>query len=158
MYRRVCAVDAGYRNFAWCVVDSNNWRTPLRWVNEELWQHDFKPNNDDIVHVTVQWCRRNKALLDQCDVIILEKQMRDRFLIMNACIHALFFGKVQSVDPRTIGAHYKLPRKRAEKKPAGVAVARSYGVEFPVAYKLDDYADAWLMATYGLFHGGLPPK
>lgn len=157
MYRRVCAIDAGYRNFAWCVVDGNNWRSPLYWVNEELWPHDFKPNNDDIVQVTVQWCQRNKAMLDQCDHIVLERQMRDRFLVMNAVIHALFFGKVQSVSPQGIGAYYRLPRKRPAKKHAGVAYARKFA-QFPAGEKIDDLADAWLMATWKLFDGGHDPR
>lgn len=158
MYRRVCAIDVGYRNFAYCIVDTNNWREPLYWRNFELWPHDFKPNLDDIVGVTVTWCRQNKGMLDACDTIVLERQMRDRFQVMNAVIHALFFGKVRTVNPQSLGAYYRLPKKRAAKKVGGVDYAKRNGVLFPVADKLDDYADAWLMATWQLFDGGVDPR
>ncbi len=152
-YMRVCAIDAGTRNFAWCIVDNNNWRDPLHWQREDLWVpragRRGTPTKDDIIDITVKWVNAHRALLDTCDLVVLERQMRVPYIIMNTVIHTSFYGKCEQVHPMTVGSFWKLPKKREAKKRAGVAVAQHFA-EIPRAVKTDDLADAWLMAVYYL--------
>lgn len=152
MSYRVCAIDVGYRNMAWCIGTSNCWRG-LRWQKEDLWsRHKRVPNNEDMVKITLGWCLKHKDDLDMCDVIVLERQMRAPFIIMNAVITTLYYEKVQVVHPQTVGAFFNLPRTRVQKKAAGIMVVKKNGLTFGVERndKYDDLADAWLMMVWGL--------
>jgi hypothetical protein len=158
-YVRVCAIDAGTRNFAYCFVDNLHWREPLRWTKEDLWREQPNrrrtPTKEDVVAITVAWCRRNAAALAECDYVVLENQIRIPFIVMNTVIQALHYDKCVSVHPMTVGAYYGLPKTREAKKAAGIAVVVRNGVNFGVANgKIDDLADAWLMAVYQLIQTG----
>ncbi len=157
-YVRVCAIDAGYRNFAYCVVDNNNWRQPLVWNKVDLWAPAAGkrgvPTKDDLVRITHEWCRSNWKLLRGCDCIILENQLRVPFIIINTVIQALFFNKCSVVHPMTVAAFFKLPKTRAEKKVAGVLTVGAYAQIDTQRGKVDDLADAWLMAVWKLVQQG----
>lgn len=150
---RVCAIDVGTRNFAWCVVDKQNFLVPVHWALEDLWKSTKKPTNTDAVRFTLEWLERNRGLLENCDEIILERQMRDIFIVINTVIHCHYFPKVRIRAPQSIGAFWKLPRKREPKKAAGIAIVRAVGCKLP-AGKVDDLCDAWLMATMVLLERG----
>lgn len=158
---RVCAIDAGTRNFAFCTVDAHNWTKPLHWQKVDLWppsrHRKQKPTRQDVIRITRNWVYDNRTMLDECDVIVLERQMRDTFIIMNTVIQTLLFDKCQVVAPVTVGAFYQLPRKRADKKAAGIEAVQLYA-EIPKSVKTDDLADAWLMAVYGLIQQRALPK
>lgn len=153
-YVRVCAIDAGTRNFAYCVVDNFTYDVPLKWVKEDLWKphptRRAKPTKEQMVALTVTWCRRNKAMLDACDLIVLENQIRTPFIIMNTVIQALYFDKAQTVSPMTIAAYFNMPKTREAKKLAAVRIAKTHCTMQEGVEKLDDLADAWLMAVWGL--------
>lgn len=155
-YFRVCAIDAGYRNFAWCVVDNFSYGAPLEWHHEDLWPpkpgRNGKPTKEDLVAITVAWARRNWAALTACDSIVLENQMRIPFIVMNSALHALFFKRVRVVHPMTVAALFRLPKTREAKKAAGVKTVLLNCPTAPQAggRKLDDMADAWLMAVFQL--------
>ena len=42
---RVLAIDMGYRNLAYCVVDNLSWREPVAWDKDDLWIPDGKKRN-----------------------------------------------------------------------------------------------------------------
>lgn len=153
-YRRVCAVDAGTRNFAFCVCDNTTWRKPLVWRKEDLWAPEVgrrgKPTLNDVVDITVAWCNRNRELLDSCDVIVLENQMRKPFIVMNTVIHGLFHSKTKSVHPMTVGSYFGLPKTREPKKKATVELCRRYAFIPEDGSKPDDLADAWQMCIWEL--------
>ncbi len=153
-YLRVCAIDAGTRNFAFCIVDSVNWRQPLHWQKVDLWAPQvgrrLTPTKDDIVCITREWCRTNWSILRECDHIVLENQLRTPFIIMNTVIQTLFFNTCSVIHPMTVAAFFKLPKTRAEKKLAGVAVVGRYTQIDKKLGKVDDLADAWLMAVHKL--------
>lgn len=150
-YVRVCAIDAGTRNFAWCVVDNLNWKVPLHWKKEDLWApkpgRRLTPTKEDIIDITVAWARTNWQTLDSCDVVVLEKQIRTPFIVMNTVLNTLFYDRCVQVHPMTVGSFFKLPKKRIDKKAAGIRVVNLHA-DLPVALKTDDLADAWLMAVY----------
>lgn len=159
-YAYVVGIDAGFRNFAWCAVDNEDWRSPQQWNAEDLWPprkgRSKVPDKTDCVNITVHWARRNKAMLDAADEIVLENQMRTPFIIINAVIQALYPEKTTVVHPTTVGAFWRLPRTRELKKEAGVEVVKKNGATLMRANggKLDDLADAWLMAVYCLVQRG----
>lgn len=150
----VLAIDAGTRNFAWCVVSSENFNPPEHWQNEDLLSYarrkKTKPTNEEVIDVTMRWCRAHEAIVANCDIIVLERQLREPFTIINTVIQVHFWPKAVVVHPLTVGAFWRLPRKRSEKKAAGIAVCNRNNLVFPAGYKQDDLADAWLMATYML--------
>lgn len=92
----------------------------------------------------------------ECDLIMLEKQMRTNFIVMNTVIQSLFFTRARVVSPMTVGSFFKLPKTREQKKAAGVNVCRRFALIDDVnqAGKLDDLADAWMMCAYGLVQRG----
>jgi Poxvirus A22 protein len=157
-YKRVCAIDAGYRNFAYCIVDNNNWRKPLHWHKEDLWKPEAGkrgvPTKEDVVRITHEWCRLHWKQLRECDCIVLENQLRTPFIIMNTVIHALFFNRCSVVHPMTVAAFFKLPKTRAEKKAASVVAVGAYAEIDTQLRKVDDLADAWLMAVWKLVQEG----
>lgn len=161
-FRRVCAIDVGYRNFAFCVLDSNSIDRPVCWQHEDLWKpapkRKTKPSKDDLVEITYQWCVRNCDLLKTCDEVILENQMRKGFIIMNTVIRTYFYDKARVVHPMTVGTFFKMPKTRAEKKIFGVRLVESFIPEWQCTAKADDLADAWLMAAYGLVQLGAVSK
>lgn len=158
MLKRVCAVDVGYRNFAWCVVDAVHVRDPVAWQVEDLWpntnfQNRRTPRFEDLVRITSAWIDRNRTLLDTCTDVVLETQMRQPFVVMNTTIAAILGTlKVKQVAPMTVRAFYELPYKRRDKKAASVALAKQFA-NMPHNNKQDDLADAWLMAVRELCDG-----
>jgi hypothetical protein len=157
-YLRVCAVDAGTRNFAYCVADNMSWQKPLVWRREDLWAPQpgrrGKPSKEDVVDITHAWCKRNEEMIKACDVVVLENQLRKTFMIMNTVIATFFYGKVKVVHPMTVGSFFKLSKTREQKKRDGVAICRSF-TTMPTnsGAKADDLADAWLMCVFQLVKG-----
>ena len=150
-YKQVTAIDAGYRNFAWCTLD--NVQGVLQHEVVDLWAPQANrrrhPARNDLVEITRNWCLAHKQLLDDSDYIVLENQIRAPYICMNTVIQALYFDKVEVVHPMTVGAYWHLPTKREHKKAAGVATVLRHGVHLPPG-KQDDLADAWLMAQWRL--------
>lgn len=152
-YKRVAAIDVGYRNFACCILDNQDLTEPLFWEVCDLWpvapKRRRQPTKLDLVAITVQWCRQHNEQLALCDVIVLENQIREPCIIMNTVVQALYFDKAQVVHPMTVGAYWHLPPTRDAKKQAGIEVVRQHGVVL-VGNKVDDLADTWLMAAWVL--------
>ncbi len=155
-YHRVCAIDAGTRNFAFCFMDNLDWRQPVNWRKQDLWapmpKRATKPTLQDVIYITYTWCMQNKTQLDECDSIVLETQLRKPFIVMNTVIQTLFYNKTVVVSPMTIAAYFKLPKTRDAKKAAGVALVQRYAVLH--GDKIDDLADAWMMAAWQMINVG----
>jgi len=147
---QICAIDVGTRNFAWCIVNDVHWQRPISWRHEAIVTCRGKVTRNEIVRCTRMWAESNRNLLESCDRIILENQMRIPFIVMNTVIQTMFFDRVVVVHPLTVGAYWKLPRRRELKKARGIEVVAEQGAMMPQSDKQDDLADAWLMAVYGL--------
>jgi hypothetical protein len=148
-YTRVLAIDVGYRNFAWCVVDSSHWKAPLRLQHEDWWgKKRKKPTRQKLMDLCDDWCNRNAGELKAATWIVLEHQIQKIFIAMNAFLASKYWHKTRIVSPMTLCGVFDLPRSREEKKAATVALARHNGVVFPDARKDDDLADAWLMCMW----------
>ena len=80
---RVVGIDAGYRNFAYCALDGSpdyDWRHAL-WTGHEDWG-TFR-SMDWLRQQTLAWCQRNKRQLDDAQAIVLERQLKKKFMIQN---------------------------------------------------------------------------
>jgi hypothetical protein len=147
--RRVVGIDVGYVNNAMCVIDGNS-RKPKYWVNAPLIKGKF--TEEKLKKAAYDWVKSPeiKAWLDSADDIVLERQMMKKFEAVNNCIRFLYWEKTIELAPNTVGAYFKLPQDRASKKKAAVALV-SVNVPFVCKGKKDDLADAYLLATFGLF-------
>lgn len=152
-YCRVCAIDVGYKNFAYCIVDNVSYPAPVTLTRQCLWRSKARPSVSDAVQMIVAWCKTHDNMLAECDHIVLENQLRPVFIAMNAALEALHPTKVTVVNPRTVGAFWRLPTKREPKKLAAIQRLISNGIGVP-AGKADDMADAWLMAAYQMVQAG----
>jgi hypothetical protein len=156
-YLQVAAIDVGYRNFACCILDNMTLRNPdpTTWKRYDLWApkkgRRGKPTSDDLRTITRDWCLEHQHELAQCDVIVLERQMRKPFIIMNTVIWTIFADKVIIRHPMTVGTFWGLAKTREQKKADGVktVLLNTRSDEFQnVPHKQDDMADTWLMCVY----------
>lgn len=144
----IVAIDVGYRNFAWIKVDAYSWNDPLIWRHEDWWcGRGGRPSREDILRMTCRWITTNFNYLKNAKRIILERQLKIPFAVMNACIYARFPEQCEFISPNTVGAFWGLPSRRKAKKAAGITTVLSHGLSFPDARKADDLADTWLMAV-----------
>jgi len=147
---QVTAIDVGYRNFAWCTLSAQG---IVSHDKVDLWPLQANrrrhPTKTDLIRITRDWCMQHAQLLGESDLIVLENQIRDPFIVMNTVIQTLYFDKVTVAHPMTVGAYWQLPVKREAKKARGVKVALAHGVVLPPG-KQDDLADTWLMARWAL--------
>jgi hypothetical protein len=143
-------------------MDNNSWRHPDVWEKDDLWIPDgkkrMKPTKQDCLRIMWEWCHRNKDMIADCDLIILEQQIRTPFIIMNTVVESLYFRKTRQVSAMTIAKFFELPKTREKKKKAGVNVTGNHVVLPPGYEKLDDLADAWMMAMWGLIQNNAISK
>lgn len=162
-WRQVTAIDVGWRNFAWCTLDTAHLRQPLQWHVEDLWQPSpqrrRQPTKDDLMRIATEWCDRHDALLRSSDMIVLENQMRTPCIILNAAIYSRCYNRAHVVHPMTVGAYWKLPTTREAKKARAVAIVdRIVNGNYPAANKRDDLADTFLMAAWAMCTTGAATK
>lgn len=163
-YRNVLAIDAGSRNFAYAMVDSENWRSAgvFPWERVDLWAPKAgrrkKPTKQDMIDITVDWLKRNDELVQQADLVVLEQQIRVPYIVQNAVINTYCYDKCRQVSPMTVAAAFQLPKTRAEKKEAAVRTTEDFLRAPLLGEKVDDLADAYLLALWGLVEvGGVSP-
>jgi len=160
---QVTAIDVGWRNFAWCTLDTAHLQQPLQWHVEDLWlpnpQRRRQPTKEDLMQIATEWCDRNEQVLRTSDVIVLENQIRTPCIVLNAAIYSRCHGKARVVHPMTVGAFWKLPTSREAKKARAVVIVDSIvRGNFPRASKRDDLADTYLMAAWGMCQQGVATK
>jgi hypothetical protein len=145
--KRVLGIDAGYKNFAYCELQEGI-RRPFTWKNVSLFEGSY--DEEKLFAGTMQWCLDNADLLKAVDRIVLERQMKMKFAVINTVIRSLYYKKTIVVNPLTVGKHYGLPRTRAEKKKAAVNyVSKLTAFNASATRKKDDLADSYLLAHYG---------
>ena len=148
----VLGIDPGYRNFATAVVSSLNPRFPTHWRNEDIFPRKGRPSEDDIFRISLAWVRRNRALLENVTLIVIERQMQARFKIMTTVIRSIYPEKTILVTPNQMTAHYGLTNQRDQKKIEAVCWCRVLFDRAVPAHptKQDDLADAALLALMAL--------
>jgi len=147
--RKIVGVDPGYVNFAVCAINTLQPTKPYYWSNAPLFRGTF--SEEKLCVALNDWITQDhiKALLDEADEIILERQMTMKFQAVNHCIRFRYFAKTREVNPKTLGAFFMLPLKRREKKKAAVELVQKNAVLPITKGKKDDLADAYLLAFYG---------
>lgn len=146
----IVCIDAGWRNLAFVHICDGDWRHPRNWVREAI--APAKATESEVFDGIYQWATRNQDLLESADVIVLERQLHRRCIIINTVIRTLHHGKCIERNPNSVGKFHQLPLTRERKKKAAVAIV-DVNVSIPRYYggKLDDLADVMLLATEYLF-------
>lgn len=148
---KIVGIDAGYVNFAYCLVDSDEPFRPVTWVNEPLFTGKF--SEERLAREIYAWVTRPgiKAMLDSADAIVLERQMMKRFQAVNHCIRFRYFDKTIEKNPNSVGKDFALPTDRRSKKKAAVDLV-ACNCALPIFKgKKDDLADAYLLAIHEVF-------
>lgn len=128
----------------------------MRWANEALFEGEY--NEEKLWRSIYTWCSKHEQMLNEVDVIVIERQIADAYRIIAATIRTFVRnpGKSVIVAPNTVAKHFKLPRTRADKKKAAVKlVETNLRIPVPEKAKKDDYADAFLLAYLGLQTHGI---
>ncbi len=154
---RVLGIDMGYANFAWCLIDTEVSVTrPTHWVVERIWtkparSKKWKPTNDQLFEAMYSWCDQHDTLLRGVDAILLERQMRDKFIIMNTVIRTRYHGKIEMLHPSSVARTFHLRTGRDKKKADAVKICEHNMEGLPKGKrKRDDMADAALMCLHHL--------
>jgi hypothetical protein len=148
---RIVGIDAGYVNFAVCGIDTRALARPYYWKNSPLFKGKF--SEERLIEAIQHWINQPeiRELLDGADQIVLERQMTMKFQAVNHCVRFNYFDKTVEVNPRTIGAFFRLPADRPGKKKDAVQLVTRNTV-FPIRKgKKDDLADAYLLAAFHAF-------
>jgi len=148
---KVLGIDMGYANLAWCIIDTeHNPRRPTHWAVERILSG--KGTMDNCYEAILNWVTRHFKLFLACDAVILERQMKKKFIVMNTVVRTIFRGKSFMVAPTTVQRFFGLPRGRAFKKQAAIELCNEQLDGLPqVKQKQDDLADAALLALYHLY-------
>lgn len=147
----IVGIDAGYRNFAVCVLDANSGKLQS-WSVSDLVPHiKGKPTVAQIGAGVHMWLEQSRKLLERTSFIMLETQMRKPFMVMNALIMGFCIAlrvPTMELHPKTMAKHFGLRQKREDKKADGIAlITKMWGKDaFPDHHKLDDLADSALLA------------
>ena len=146
----VVGIDAGIAHMSIFAAYRDEITKPIMWSVERICPPASKYAWEDAHGGAMLFCEKYKALLDEAECIALEQQMRDQFTVINATIATLYPRKYHRCHPHTIGAAFKLPRRREAKKKASIAyVSNRVGEAWPAdAKKQDDLADSALLAFY----------
>jgi hypothetical protein len=147
--KRVVGIDVGWANLGSCALDlGRGWEDPIMWKNERILEG--KMTEDLLREATFQWCKSNEETLQSATAIVLERQHQPPLRIMTAIIWTLYREKTRFVAPQTVGKRYGLRRIRKEKKQDAVAlVKKNMRTRMPRQRKVDDLADAFLLAFFG---------
>lgn len=148
---KVVGIDAGYVNFAVCGVDTRHLARPYYWKNSPLFKGKF--SEERLACAVQEWINlpEIRELLNDADHIVLERQLTMKFQAVNHCVRFNYFYKTTEVNPRTLGAFFRLPGDRPSKKKDSVQLVTRNTV-FPIRKgKKDDLADAYLLAAYHVF-------
>ena len=147
----VAAIDMGYRNMGFCVLDRTSLTKPVLLSCTDLLPNvRGTPDRRQLFHAIYDWARQNKSILDQCDTIVLETQKSAKFKCMNTVIMSLYPDRYHLLHPFSLCAAYQLPRTRKEKKAATIKLVNARMAEPLIGAKQDDMADAALMALWAV--------
>ena len=138
MMTRVLSVDIGERNFAYCA-----WSAARGF--HEMQVVDLRQIKGD--SATRMRTLQERGVFDECDVVLVERQMRSKFKEMATAIRCFNWDKTVLVAPQSVKRAFKTGTgKHATNKKAHVALARSFLSEeetakFDAFRKKDDVAD-----------------
>ena len=142
---RVLSVDIGERNFAYCV-----WSAARGFYDMQV--VDLREIKGD--SATKMRVLQDRGVFDDCDVVLVERQMRSKFKEMATAIRCFNWGKTVLVAPQSVKRAFKTGTgKHSTNKKAHVALARSFLSEqetekFDAFRKKDDVADTIMQVMW----------
>ena len=147
---RVIGIDAGWKNLAICAIDAGNYQKPVHWQLYTIMEPPYI--REKFLGAVQRFFEREdvKTLLRSADLIVLERQLQEKYACLNCKVRFEFWENTIEVHPSTVGKQYGLSKDRKSKKKEAVVLAQKNAVFPRVKGKKDDLADAFLMAMYGL--------
>ena len=154
---RVLGIDPGLRNLAFCVLDAKG--EAVCTGKEDIFA-GREITVDGTYDAIVGWCDRNAAMLDDADVVVIERQFcNSKFklsaclLIMQTVLQTRSHGRCVLLHAMAVKRFYNTHAgKHAANKRAAVKRALVLVPELSLTKgKLDDIADALLLAKYHFF-------
>jgi len=136
---RVLSVDIGERNFAYCA-----------WSDMQV--VDLRQIKGD--SATRMRTLQERGVFDDCDVVLVERQMRSKFKEMATAIRCFNWDKTILVAPQSVKRAFKTGTgKHATNKKAHVKTARGFlsapqTVKFDAFRKKDDVADTIMQVMW----------
>lgn len=142
---RVLSVDIGERNFAYCV-----WSAARGFYDMQV--VDLREIKGD--SATKMRVLQDRGVFDECDVVLVERQMRSKFKEMATAIRCFNWGKTVLVAPQSVKRAFKTGTgKHATNKKAHVKLAREQlskqeQARFDAFRKKDDVADTIMQVMW----------
>lgn len=157
----VIAIDVGIKNLGLCAYDFCT-NQVVYWDNVSL-----TPGGRYVPAQNVQYVRefiwRHQELFNNCNTLIIERQMRCNMRIIESVFQTLYFDRCRIISPRCVKMHYGLStRNYRQNKQKAVEWATDFvkanHTVFPAGVvdkylngkKQDDLADALLLVMYYL--------
>lgn len=158
MLQSVLAIDPGLRNISCCYSDREG--KIVEWFTETMLPATVKNANKvslvDLTRYTQQWHRKRAYLFAQADVILVEHQMKDRFILLEGILLGLGGSAARPLSPYAYKRALGLCQGTwAKNKKAVVSWCRENenvlgSMSGPKGQKLDDLADSRAMVYYWL--------
>ena len=142
---RVLSVDIGERNFAFCA-----WSAARGFYDMQV--VDLRQIKGD--SATRMRTLQERGVFDDCDVVLVERQMRSKFKEMATAIRCFNWDKTILVAPQSVKRAFKTGTgKHATNKKAHVKTARGFlsapqTVKFDAFRKKDDVADTIMQVMW----------
>lgn len=163
---KILAIDPGMRNLAWCMFCTSKDEV-LSIGRKDIFNGGKVAVAPCYMHITA-WCDEYASMLQEADVVLIEKQFCDRKLILSTCLNTI----MTVLMCRTHGRHYQVNamsvkryfdiRSRTHRlnKAASVKKAKQMYPDLASAgeVKLDDIADAYLISQYAVKSGLVSDK
>lgn len=117
-----------------------------KWHLHCLWNKKGIPTKDQLFDLIYEWALKHKNTLEEATYIVLERQLKQKFIVMNTVLRTLYRGKVVMAHPNTVAKFFGMSIRREHKKKEAIAIAEAVTNSKIKGRKSDDIADAYLMA------------
>lgn len=120
----IVGIDPGYRNFAWVV-----WQDGVftGWHHADLYPRGGKITRHQVRRLTRDWVAAHHQMLKAADKIVVESQIKTKFIVQETVIYSVFPKKTVFVHPLSVSRKFHLPMTRDEKKLATIAYCKKLG-------------------------------
>jgi Holliday junction resolvasome RuvABC endonuclease subunit len=147
---RIVGIDPGLRNFGYAIVDNGEL---VEFDSICIWDMVPKNKRKDYAYIA-RTLVDNTSIFDNCDVVLIERQMQSRMKLIACALRCFFWEKSYMLAPIRVKKHFKISMSdyKKNKKASIQLVPKFFTTEqlerFQKHKKKDDIADAVLMAMY----------
>lgn len=154
---KVVGIDPGMRNLGWVAMEDGH---VVTWGRDDIFE-GAKIERDTCFQHIATWIMRHAEWFQWADIVVIEKQFMDNKHTLSQCLCVIqtalqmaAFDKYVLVHALTVKKHFQIPRAKTHPENKKNAVAKcialwqDLGDSVLVSHKVDDVADAYLLARY----------